>query len=95
MFADEFPEAKFVLVPRDPFRILTSAATISQAIYQPFIREQPGPLHNNGLHDPISLKWLKTVLRALVDFKKAEPEKIANVQYTDLMRCGGGHPLCI
>jgi hypothetical protein len=84
-FADEFPEAKFVLVHRDPFRILTSVGTIGEAIYQPFISEQPGPLHQDGLHDQILLKWLKIVLRALVEFMKGEPERVANIQYTDLM----------
>jgi hypothetical protein len=85
MFANEFPEANFILVHRDPFRILVSACTICEGIYQPFIREQPGPLHEDGLHDRIILKRLKMMFRALVEFKKAEPEKVANVQYTDLM----------
>ena len=85
MFADEFPEANFVLVHRDPFRILTSGATVSAAIYQPFIKEQPGPLHEDGLHDQILLKGLKMMCRALVEFKRAEPEKVADVRYSDLM----------
>lgn len=85
MFADEFPEANFLLVHRDPFRIVVSAATIAEGIYQPFIREQHGPLHEDGLHDRILLKGLKMMFRALVEFKKTEPEKVANVQYSDLM----------
>ena len=85
MFADEFPEANFVLVHRDPFRILTSGATVGEAIYQPFIKEKPGPLHEDGLHDQIVLKGIKMMLHALVEFKKAEPEKVADVRYTDLM----------
>jgi hypothetical protein len=85
IFADEFPEANFVLVHRDPFRITTSAATIAEGIYQPFIREQPGPLHEDGLHDQNIFKWIKMMFRALVEFKKAEPERVANVQYMDLM----------
>ena len=86
IFADEFPEANFVLIHRDPFRITTSAATISEGIYQPFIREQPGPLHEDGLHDQYILKGLKMMFSALVKFMKAEPERVANVQYMDLMR---------
>jgi hypothetical protein len=85
MFANEFPEANFILVHRDPFRITTSAATIAEGIYQPFIREQPGPLHKDGLHDQNLLKRLKIMFRALIEFKKAEPERVANVQYLDLM----------
>jgi hypothetical protein len=85
MFANEFPEANFILVHRDPFRILVSAATLTEGIFQPFIREQPGPLHEDGLHDRILLKRLKMMFRALVEFKKADPERVANVQYTDLM----------
>jgi hypothetical protein len=85
VFADEFPETNFILVHRDPFRITTSAATIAEGIYQPFISEQPGPLHEDGLHDQNILKWLKMMFCALVKFKKAEPERVANVQYMDLM----------
>ncbi len=85
MFADEFPEANFILVHRDPFRSLVSAATIAEGICQPFIREQPGPLHEDGLHDQILLKAWKMMFRALVEFKKTEPEKVTNVQYADLM----------
>jgi len=85
MFADEFPEANFVLVHRDPFRITTSAATIAKGIYQPFIREQSDPLQEDGLHDQNLLKGLKKMFRALIEFKKTEPEKVANVQYSDLM----------
>ena len=85
MFAEEFPEANFVLVHRDPFRILTSMAAVGEAIYQPFIDEQPGPLHEDGLHDRFVLKWLKLAFRALVEFKEAESEKVADVRYSDLM----------
>ena len=85
MFADEFPEAKFILVHRDPFRILRSIGTISEAIYRPFISGQSGPRHEDGLHDRIILKWLKMTLRALVEFDKATPERVVNIQYIDLM----------
>jgi hypothetical protein len=85
-FADVFPETIFILIHRDPFRILVSACTGAEGIYQPFIGEQPGPLQKDGLRGQIMLKRLKVMFRALVDFAKAEPTKVANVQYADLMR---------
>ena len=84
-FATEFPEANFILVHRDPFRILVSSCTLSEGIYQPFIRRKPGPLHEDGLHDRIILNGLRKMFCALVDFKNTSPEKITNVQYSELM----------
>lgn len=85
MFADEFPEAKFVIVHRDPFRILCSAATLTESIYQPFIREQPGALYEDGLRERHMLKHLRKMFRSLVEFQKNESTKISNVRYSDLM----------
>jgi hypothetical protein len=85
-FADVFPEAIFILMHRDPFRILVSACTTAESIYQPFIGEQPGPLQKDGLRGQIMLKRIKAMLGALVDFAKDRPTKVANVQYADLMR---------
>jgi hypothetical protein len=84
-FADEFPEAGFILVHRDPFRILVSAATLSDSLYQPFLRQQPGPLHDDGLRNRALLKGLGTMLRAMVEFKEAQPGRVFSVQYSDLM----------
>ena len=85
MFAGEFPEAKFILVHRDPFRILGSVCTLSEGINQPFIREPPGLFYEDGLRDRSVLKGLNIMFRALVDFQKAESKKVANVHYRDLM----------
>lgn len=84
-FADVFPEASFILTHRDPFRTLVSACTIAEGNCQPFIREQPGPVHNDGLRGRIILKGLRKMFRALMGFTKAEPTKVASVQYADLM----------
>ena len=85
VFADEFPEANFIIVHRDPFRTLISTATLADGIYQPFIIEKPGPLNEDGLHDRILLNGWKMIFRALVEFKKTEPGRVVNVQYSDLM----------
>ena len=85
VFADEFPEANFIIVHRDPFRTLISTATLADGIYRPFIREKPGPLNEDGLQGRILLNAWKMMFRALVEFKKTEPERVANVQYSDLM----------
>jgi hypothetical protein len=84
-FANVFPEANFILMHRDPFRILISSCTAAQSIYKPFIGEQPDPLQEDGSSRQSILKVQKMTHRALVDFAKAEPTKVTNVQYADLM----------
>jgi hypothetical protein len=85
-FAKVFAEAKFILMHRDPFRVLLSTCTGAQSIYKPFIGEQPDPLQEDGSSRKSILEAQKLIYRALVDFAKAEPTKVTNVQYADLMR---------
>lgn len=84
-FADEFPEARFILVHRDPFRIVVSAATLSDGLYQPFLSRLPGPIYDDGLRERGLLRGLGMMLGAMVEFKKNEPERVASVQYSELM----------
>jgi len=84
-FADVFPEAKFVITHRDPFRALVSSCTAGDAICQPFIGEPPGPLFEEGLRGQDTFNLQKRVLTALKDFAGAEPQRARHVLYSDLM----------
>jgi hypothetical protein len=83
--SDVFPEAVFIFTHRDPFRVLISICTMYDAICQPFIKDTPGPLHEDGINRQDSFKQLKAIFRELVGFAKAEPTKIMSVRYADLM----------
>jgi hypothetical protein len=84
-FAEVFPEASFVITHRDPFRALVSSCATGDAICQPFLESPPGPLHEDGLHGQEAFGSHKMVLRALVELARAEPERVVNVRYADLM----------
>ncbi|MBT7891009.1 MAG: sulfotransferase [Deltaproteobacteria bacterium] len=85
-FAEVFPEASMVITHRDPFRSLVSSCTVGETIYQPFLQEPPGPLHEDGMRGRSTLTTFKLILRALLDLAKAESPRVANVRYADLMR---------
>lgn len=84
-FAEAFPEASFVLAHRDPFRALVSSCATGDAICQAFLDGPPGPLHEDGLHEREAFDSQKMALRALVAFAEAEPARVVNVRYADLM----------
>jgi hypothetical protein len=84
-FAKVFPEASFVLTHRDPFRALVSSCATGDAICQAFLAAPPGPLHEDGLHGQQAFGSQKLALRALVELAAAEPERVVNVRYADLM----------
>ncbi|MCP4753929.1 MAG: sulfotransferase [Proteobacteria bacterium] len=85
-FAEVFPEASVVITHRDPYRSLVSSCVVGDAIYQPFLQEQPGPLYEDGARGRAAFKTQNLILRALSDLAKAEPARVANVRYADLMR---------
>jgi hypothetical protein len=85
-FAEVFPEASFVLTHRDPFRALVSGCVTGDTICQPFLKEPPGPLHEDGLRNQDAFNLQKMVLQALVDFANSGQATITHVRYGDLMK---------
>ncbi|MCP5060235.1 MAG: sulfotransferase [bacterium] len=84
-FADVFPEARFVLAHRDPYRSLVSSCATGEAICQAFVADGPGPLHEDGLRDQQAFGSQKMALQALVELARFEPARVVNVRYADLM----------
>lgn len=85
-FAEVFPEAAFVLTHRDPFRALVSSCVTGDTICQPFLKEPPGPLHEDGLRNQEAFDLQKLVFQALVDFAKSGQATVTHVRYDDLMK---------
>jgi len=85
-FAEVFPEASFVLTHRDPFRALVSGCVTGDTICQPFLKEPPGPLHEDGLENQEAFNLQKMVLHALVDFTESGQAAVTHVRYGDLMK---------
>jgi len=86
-FANAFPEAKFVVIHRDPFRALVSTCTSGNAICRPFGGDGQGrgPLDREGARGQESFNLQKRGLGALIDFARAESARVHNVRYSDLM----------
>jgi hypothetical protein len=84
-FSEIFPEAKFIITHRDPFRALISACTLGEIVCKPLIGEQTYPFHEDGISGMQVLKLQIRVFGKLATFAKAESAKVFSVQYTDLM----------
>lgn len=84
-FADVFPEARFIIIHRDPFRALTSSCTAGEAICSPFIGDAPGPMQNEGAQGRETFNLQKMTLKALIEISKNEQSRVKNVLYSELM----------
>jgi hypothetical protein len=81
-FAEVFPEARFVVTDRDPFRALSSLAFMGASIVEPFCVENP--LHRRGPDDIDLLESVAAKLAAIERFSEASPERIEHVAYPAL-----------
>ncbi len=84
-FAEVFPEASMVFTHRDPFRCLVSGCAVGATIYEAFLQEQPGPLHDDGVLGQTALQSQNAVFQALSGLAKSGQSKVTNVRYADLM----------
>ncbi|TFH20315.1 MAG: sulfotransferase, partial [Acidimicrobiales bacterium] len=82
-FADVFPEARFVVTDRDPYRALVSMTVLGQSIVEPFCVvnpvTHPGP---DDLDLAISVQTKLAVIHAFTD---AHPDRIVHLAYPDLV----------
>ena len=82
-FAEVFPEAHFVVLDRDPFRCVVSAASMGQSIVGPFC--DTNPIDNDGGRDRVALHWTGHLLRGMSEFSSLRPERVTHVAYPDLI----------
>jgi hypothetical protein len=83
-FAAVFPEARFVVPDRDPYRCVISMAVMGRSIIDPFCLENPvaGP----GIDgDDSMLEYFSIKLDALLAFEQTRPERITHLPYPALL----------
>jgi hypothetical protein len=82
-FAGVFPEAHFVLIDRDPFRCVVSAASMGQSIVGPFCHANP--IDNDGDRDRVALVWTGHLVTGITEFSSLRPERVTHVAYPALV----------
>ena len=82
-FAAVFPEARFVVTDRDPYRCTVSMAAMGHSIIAPFCIDNP--LTNDGLRQRLVASNLALKLAALDAFTRGETRRVEHVAYPDLM----------
>ncbi|MDQ3962649.1 MAG: sulfotransferase [Actinomycetota bacterium] len=82
-FAKVFPEARFVITDRDPYRCVVSLAVLGHTIVDPFCIDNP--LIDDGQRQRQVLTFARSKLAALSSFTEAEPNRVLHVGYPRLM----------
>ncbi len=85
-FARAFPEARFVVTDRDPYRCLASMVMMGHAIVEPFC--SANPLTGDGVRGGLALGNVDAKLAALDVFADAHPERVHRVAYPALVADG-------
>jgi len=82
-FADVFPEARFVVTDRDPFRALVSVTVMGASIVEPFCLENP--VERRAAGDPDLVDQIAHKLAKIQAFSDARPDRVSHVPYPDLV----------
>ena len=82
-FADVFPEARFVVTDRDPYRALVSVAVLGQSIVEPFC--VVNPITHPGPGDLDLAVSVENKLAAIQAFTDSHPDRIVHLAYPDLV----------
>lgn len=83
-FSRVFPEATFVYLHRDPYRVLTSFCTLLDIVNGPFLRD-PDYQAKLNQGESFCLNRMGRVYREMADFETAHPDRVLNMQYVDLL----------
>lgn len=81
--ADVFPEARFVLTHRDPFRVVTSTLTILSGLAESVFRSNV--LLDDGRGEQSQLREIVATVGAMMRFADRSTVPIAHVRYADLL----------
>ena len=79
-----FPEASFVYLHRDPYRVLTSFCTLLDIVNGPFVTNRDYQANLN-LEESFCLNRMGRVYTRMAEFEVAHPERVLNMQYVDLL----------
>ncbi len=83
-FAKVFPEARFVITDRDPYRCIVSLAALGHAIVEWFC--EINPLTDDGHRSKIISRQVPSKLASIADFTTDAPSRAMHVSYTELVR---------
>lgn len=83
-FAKVFPEAKFVYLHRDPFRVLTSLCTLVEIVNKPFLSDITY-FRGQETKAKVMLNRLQNVFARMIQYENAEPDRVINILYSELM----------
>jgi Sulfotransferase family len=83
-FAEVFPEARFVITDRDPYRCIVSLAVLGHAIVEWFC--EINPLTDDGHRSKISSDQVPGKLASIADFTTDAPSRAMHVSYPELVR---------
>lgn len=82
--ARAFPELRFVITDRDPFRCIVSSAALGESIVDPFC--VTNPMTNDGCRDRVILSMAVKKLDAIDGFTTAAPELVTHIPYPALVQ---------
>ena len=83
-FSRVFPEANFIYVHRDPYRVLASFCTLIEIVDGSFL-ESRQYLLDMERYNKRSLQRMRRYYAGLEAFELAHPERVDNVQYMELL----------
>ncbi len=83
-FAEVFPEARFVITDRDPYRCIVSLAVLGHAIVDWFC--QMNPLTDDGRRSKITSDDVPSKLASIAAFTTDAPSRAMHVSYPQLVR---------
>jgi hypothetical protein len=83
-FATVFPEARFVITDRDPYRCVASLAMMGAWIVDPFC--DVNPIEDDGRRGRRIMHQAAAKLASVASFSAAEPSRVMHVGYPDLVR---------
>jgi hypothetical protein len=78
-FSAVFPEARFLVTARDPYRVFASGRAMVGGIVDAFVTDDFEP------PDPLPIDAVERVLRSLLDFHASSPELMDTISYPALV----------
>ncbi len=86
-FAQTFPEARFVITDRDPYRCVVSMAVMGESIVEPFCQENP--VTGDGQRSRLCMRNIPARLDHITAFTAEAPSRTLHLSYPELVH----HPI--
>jgi hypothetical protein len=83
-FSRVFPQARFLYLHRDPYRVLTSFCTLLDIVNGPFLADRDYQLQLDT-RESHCLKRMRRVYASMASFESAHPTRVLNMSYVDLL----------